>query len=52
MGGAETRLHFLFKILENKSVFDTDYIIEVADEVKDIMAIKNEEPENKGEDKE
>ena len=48
MGGAQTRLHFLFKILENKFAFDSDYIIEIADEIKDIMTIKTE-PETKPE---
>ena len=45
MGGAQARLHYLFKILENKFAFDPDYIIEVADEIKGLMTIKKEEPE-------
>jgi len=49
MGGAQTRLHFLFKILENKFAFDSDYIIETADEIKSIMTIR--EPENTEEEK-
>lgn len=44
--GIEARLHYMFKILENKFAFDEDYIIEVADEIKDIMTIKNDAPEN------
>ena len=44
--GIETRLHYLFKILENKFAFEEDYIIEVADEIKDIMTIKEEPKDN------
>lgn len=44
MSGAQTRLYFLFKILENRSAFaDPDYIITVCDEIKDIMTIREEE---------
>lgn len=48
--GTEARLFYLFKILECRTAFDSDFIIEVSDEIKDIMTIKDEQPEK--EDKE
>lgn len=42
------RLSHLFKVLEFSSKFnDPDYIISVCEEIKDLMTIKEEEPENK-----
>lgn len=45
VGGIQARLHYLFKILENRSAFgDPDYIITVCEEIKNIMTIKEEQP--------
>lgn len=46
VNGVETRLHYLFKVLENRNAFqDSDYIITVCDEIKDILTIKEEPKE-------
>lgn len=42
LNGVEARLHYLFKILENRFAFDDEYVVDVADEIKEIMTIKDE----------
>ena len=40
----EARLHYLFKVLENRNAFgDPEYIISVCDEIKEILTIKDDE---------
>lgn len=39
------RLSFLFKILENKENFDSDFIIDTVDEIKRLLIIKEENNE-------
>lgn len=45
IGGIESRLHYLFKVVENRTAFDSDFIISVTDEIKRIMIIKEETSE-------
>ena len=50
--GIDTRLFYLFKVLENRVSFDSDFLISVAEEVKDIMTIKpNENVDDKDQEK-
>ena len=44
INGIEARLHYLFEVLKSGIYFDNDYTEEVANEIKDILTIRKEEP--------
>ena len=43
MNNAFNRLNFLFKVLEHKNCFDTEFVISCSEEIKDMMTPPAEE---------
>lgn len=52
INNVETRLHFLFEVLNKGSYFDNDFIDKCVDEIKEILTIPESEEEQPEENRE
>lgn len=40
------RIDYLFKVLESKNCFNTDFVITCAEEIQDVLTVKEEEKDD------